>query len=126
MRISRTLSIPAGAFALLALSGLVGCMSSETKASDESAVGEQSRQVSAKMVKPVPLNAQGEVVAEITPEILTLIKEDLGRQGKADAAALLDSLYDPATGKFREAAKLPELQHEADAISSALSKAGAK
>lgn len=98
MRVSRFLSIPAGAVLLSALSCLVGCMSSEAKPSGESAAAEQTRQVSAKMKTPTPLNPQGEIVAEFNPEILALIKEDQRRQGNPAGAALLDSLYDPATG----------------------------
>jgi len=101
-------------------------MSNEAKPSGESAAGEQTRQVSAKMEKPVALNEQGEVIAEFTPEMLAIIKADQRSQGHTADAALLDSLYDPTTGKLRNAANLPELQHQADAISKTLSKAGAQ
>jgi hypothetical protein len=41
-------------------------------------------------------------------------------------AADLEDLYDPATGKLRDGAKLAEIQHSADKISAALSKGAAQ
>lgn len=114
------------AMILSALPGLTGCMSSEAKPAEESSLQEQARQVSSKLEKPYPMNEQGEIIAEIPPLLLEAIKADLRKQAKLTAAADLEDLYDPATGKLRDGAKLAEIQNRADKLSNALSKGAAQ
>jgi hypothetical protein len=115
-----------GAFALAALSGLAGCLGTEAKRSDKSPLEEQTQQVSSVMKSRLPLNAQGEIIAEIHPQILANMKETLRAQAQLSAAADLEDWYDPSTGKLRAIDRLPELQAEADAIARDLSKGGAE
>lgn len=123
----RASSIPLpGAFAFAALLGLTGCLGTDAKPSGKSAVSEQTQQVSATMKSRVPLNEQGEIIAEFPPEILANMKENLRAQAQLSAAADLEDLYDPATGKLRAIDRLPELQAEADAVARSLSKGGAQ
>lgn len=115
-----------GAFAFAALLGLAGCLGTEAKRSDQSPVEEQTQQVSSVMKSRLPLNAQGEIIAEIHPQILANMKESLRAQAQLSAAADLEDWYDPATGKLREIDRLPEFQAEADAIARRLSEGGAR
>ncbi len=108
------------------LTGLSGCMSSEAKPAEESSVQQQTRQVSSQLEKPYPMNEAGEIIAEIDPAILEMMKADLRKQAKLSAAADLEDLYDPATGKLRDGARLAEIQNHADKISNALSKGTAR
>ncbi len=110
-----------GALALLA-----GCMSSEPKATDESAAGEQVKQVSATLAKPYLLNEAGEIIHELPPEVLAAIKEDQRSQAHLSAIADLDSLFDPLTGKLRDGGKLAEIQNDVDIRAKALAKGAAK
>jgi hypothetical protein len=126
MKVCRKKILFAGALLLSAISGVTGCMSSDAKAGEEKAVGEQTKQVSALMEKRYPMNEQGEILVEIPPALLASMKESLRSQAKLAAAADLEELYDPVTGKLRDAAKLAEIQHAADQLSNALSKGGAK
>jgi hypothetical protein len=119
-------TLSAGAALVTALAGLAGCLGSESKPVPESAVADQTRQVSAQLEKPYPMNEQGEILAEIHPAMLAAMKEDLRKQAKLSMAADLEDLYDPATGKLRDGAKLAEIQHSADKISAALSKGAAQ
>lgn len=114
------------ASALLALTGLLGCLQSEPKVSKESAVGEQTRQVSARMDKPYLLNEQGEIIPSIPPEFLALMKEKFRQEANLSAAATLEEMYDPVTGNLKNAGQLPEIQSQADQISRALSKGAAR
>lgn len=104
---------------------MVGCLQSEPKASQETAVSEQSKQVSSSMDKPYLLNEHGEVISAIPPEILSAMKENLRSQAQLDALSTLESLYDPVTGHLKDADRLPEIQFQADQISQALSKGAA-
>jgi hypothetical protein len=115
-----------GAYAFLVLTGLLGCLQSEPKTSNENAVNEQTKQVSAKMDKPYFLNAQGEVIPSIPPEFLALMKEKLRQEAHLSAAATLEEMYDPVTGKLKDSDHLPEIQSQADHISAALSKGAAR
>lgn len=126
MRPSLFKALFAGAALLAVQAGLTGCLESESKPQPENAAAEQARQVSAKLEKPYPLNDQGEILAEIPPPLLAAMKENLLKQAKLSGAATLDELYDPATGKLRDAEKLAEIQHSADQISRALSKGAAQ
>jgi hypothetical protein len=111
------------------VSALAACMQSEPKSSREegpAAADNPVRQVSAQMSKPYLLNEKGEIIAEIAPEILASMKENLRREANLTGADDLERLYDPATGKLRDAAKLAEIQHEADSKASALSKGAAR
>ncbi|MBW8886221.1 MAG: hypothetical protein JF616_00575 [Fibrobacteres bacterium] len=114
------------ASALLALTGLLGCLQSEPKTSNENAVKEQTRQISAKMDKPYLLNEQGEVIPSIPPEFLAMMKEKLRQEAHLSAAATLEEMYDPVTGKLKDSNHLPEIQSQADHISAALSKGAAR
>jgi hypothetical protein len=115
-----------GASALLAITGLLGCLQSEPKTSNETAVNEQTKQVSAKMDKPYLLNGQGEVIPSIPPEFLAMMKEQLRKEAHLSAAATLEEMYDPVTGVLKDSVRLPEIQSQADHISAALSKGGAR
>lgn len=126
MNAFRKKSLFAGAFVLPAMLGLAGCMSSDAKPAEENAVQEQTKQVSAQMDKPYPMNEKGEILAEIHPAILAAMKENLRKEAKLAAAANLEDLYDPVSGKLRDEAKLAEIQHAADQISHALSKGAAR
>jgi hypothetical protein len=125
MKIRRCIAFLAGA---ALFSGLTACMQSEPKPSREAsgAADDPVRQLSAQMSKPYLLNEQGEIIAEVAPEILAMMKENLRRENKAAAIAELEALYDPATGKLRGTAGLAEIQHEADAKARALSKGAAR
>lgn len=116
----------AGCALLAVQAGLAGCLAGESKPQTESAVADQTRQVSAKLEKPYPMNEQGEILAEIHPALLAAMKENLRKQAKLSGAATLEELYDPVTGKLRDAEKLAEIQHSADRISRALSKGAAQ
>ena len=111
---------------LPALLGMTGCLSSDAKPADDNAVREQTQQVSAQLEKRYPMNEQGEILAEIHPAILAAMKENLRKEAKLAAAADLEDLYDPVTGKLRDEAKLAEIQHTADQLSRALSKGAAR
>jgi hypothetical protein len=126
MSVFRIHTLLAGALLLSAIPGLTGCMNSDAKPGEESTVGEHTRQVSAQMEKPYPMNEQGEILAEIHPVVLAAMKENLRKEARLAAAAYLEELYDPATGKLRDEAKLAEIQNAADKISSALSKGAAR
>lgn len=106
--------------------GLAGCLGTDAKQSDKSAVEEQTQQVSSSLKSRLPMNEQGEIIAEIPPQILANMKESLRAQAHLSAAADLEDWYDPATGKLRSTDRLPELQAEADSIARALSKGGAR
>jgi hypothetical protein len=115
-----------GAAALLAITGLFGCLQSEPKTSNDSPVKEQTRQVSSKMDKPYLLNEQGEIIPSIPPEFLALMKEKLRNEANLSAAATLEEMYDPVTGVLKDSARLAEIQFQADHISAALSKGAAQ
>ena len=72
------------------------------------------------------MNEQGEILAEIHPVVLAAMKENLRKEARMAAAAYLEELYDPATGKLRDLEKLAEIQNSADKISRALSKGAAR
>jgi hypothetical protein len=122
---ARSVPLP-GAFALTALLGLAGCLGTDAKQSDKSAAAEQTQQVSSVMKSRLPLNEQGEIIAEIPPQILANMKESLRAQAQLSAAADLEDWYDPVTGKLRGIDRLPELQAEADSIARVLAKGGAR
>jgi hypothetical protein len=126
MNLNRFTRLSVVASAAIVSLGLSGCLQGEANKSEENTVAEEVNQVSAQLDKPYLLDEKGEVISSIEPEILAAIKEDLRSQAKLGALSDLETLFDPATGKLKDANRLSEIQFQADNISLGRTKGAAR